>query len=55
MRLSQARTILHHSRAYAEDVLAGRRLFDHALRLVTEEEQRNSSLDAQMANIAEAG
>jgi hypothetical protein len=53
--LSQARTILRHSRAYAEDVLAGRKLFDHALKLVTEEEQQNLSHDARMANIAEAG
>jgi hypothetical protein len=45
-RLSQARAVLRHSRAYAEDVLAARTSLDVVLRKVEEERQASQSVDA---------
>jgi hypothetical protein len=50
-RLDQARTVLRHSRAYAEDVLAARTSLDIVLRKVEEERLASQSVDAKMAEL----
>ena len=49
MRLSQARSVLKHSRALAEDVLAKRTSLDEALKDVEEERRAGQSIDERMA------
>jgi hypothetical protein len=53
-RLKQARTVLRHSRALAEDVLAARTTFDVALAQVEEERRASLSVDAKMAQLRAA-
>jgi hypothetical protein len=50
-RLSQARAVLHHSRALAEDVLGHRTSLDQALKTVEEERRASQSTDAKMAEL----
>jgi hypothetical protein len=50
-RLSQARTVLRHSRAMAEDVLANRTSLDVALRRVEDEQRDSASIDEKMAEL----
>lgn len=50
-RLSQARAVLRHSRALAEDVIAARIPFDEALKRVQDSEQSQKALDAKLANL----
>jgi len=50
-RLTQSRSILRHSRALAEDVLAKRISFDDALDTVEEERRFSQSADAKMAEL----
>jgi hypothetical protein len=50
-RLTQARAILHHSRALAEDVLAHRTSLDKALATVEEERRAGQSIDAKMTEL----
>jgi hypothetical protein len=49
--LDQARAVLHHSRALAEDVLADRRKLDQALAVVERERQEAASTEARMAEL----
>jgi hypothetical protein len=51
MRLSQARTLLRHSRALAEDVLANRTSLDKALATMEEERRASQSIDQKMAEL----
>jgi hypothetical protein len=53
-RLEQARTVVRHSRAYAEDVLADRMKLDVALRKVEEERLASQSIDVKMAELRAA-
>lgn len=50
-RLSQARSVLRHSRALAEDVLANRISLDAALAEVHDNERAAASIDEQMAEL----
>lgn len=50
-RLTQSRSILRHSRALAEDVLARRISFDEALETVEEERTASQSADIKMAEL----
>ena len=50
-RLSQARSVLRHSRALAEDVMMGRKVFDGALAIVQAEQERSQSAEAQLAEL----
>ena len=50
-RLQQARKVLHHSRALAEDVLADRKKLDEALKIVAQENERAAKTDSQMAEL----
>jgi hypothetical protein len=50
-RLRQARTILHHSRALAEAVMANRTSFDEALKTVEEERRAGQSIDQKLAEL----
>jgi hypothetical protein len=47
-RLSQARSVLRHSRALAEDVLATRKSLDAALKKVEEDREASASIEATM-------
>src|SRR4051812_24930605 len=49
--LSNARAVLRHSRALAEDVLADRTKFDAALDQVNRHREASLSTDAQMAEL----
>ncbi|HYM25282.1 MAG TPA: hypothetical protein VEU08_18825 [Vicinamibacterales bacterium] len=51
MRLSQARSILHHSLTLAEDVKAGRKHFDEALKIVQQEREVSANSEAVMAEL----
>jgi hypothetical protein len=50
-RLEQARSILRHSRALAEDVVAKRTSLDEALKTVESECRAGQSIDQQMAEL----
>ena len=50
-RLKQARSVLRHSRALAEDVLAKRISLDEALDAVEEARTASQSVDAKMADL----
>lgn len=50
-RLSQARSVLRHSRALAEGVLADRKKLDEALAVVKQEREASASVDARMAEL----
>ena len=50
-RVEQARAILRHSRGAAEDVLAGRKHFDVALRETEVARQQSASVEARMAEL----
>lgn len=50
-RLSQARSVLRHSRGLAEDVLAKRTSLDKAIATVEEERRAGQSIDAKMAEL----
>ena len=51
MRLSQARTVLRHSQALAEDVVAKRTSLDEALKTVEAEQRAGQSIDEKMAEL----
>lgn len=51
MRLSQARALLRHSRALAEDVLSDRKKLDAALKQMADEQAASASVDAKMAEL----
>lgn len=50
-RLSDARAVLRHSRALAEDVLADRKKLDDVLKIVEEHRRESASTDARMAEL----
>jgi hypothetical protein len=50
-RLTQARAILHHSRALAEQVREGTEFFDKALSIVEQARQASASTEARMARL----
>lgn len=50
-RLSQARSVLRHSMALAEDVMAGRIALDAALAQIQREREASVSTDARMAEL----
>jgi len=53
-RLKQARSILHHSPALADDVLAARKPFDEAVRFVQTAQQASKSRDVQLSELRSA-